>query len=252
MARRNTKTSPGFNIFIGIVMILAALILFVTGSNTKKMHKRCTQSTNGIVQSVRQERRTRKSGKRRTTYYVYVTGYEFEVDNQPIHGSSTLQSGQRLSEGASLLVYYNPSKPNIEHYTRYDDSGTGSVVCSIFIGLMGVLFFVSGVKTKAARKNIVGVREMAAGTVLSGMNGNYNYNNYNNNYNTYSNDYNNSFGNSNGYNDNNFNNGYSNNYNNNYNSNYNNNYNNGYNNGYNNNNAYSDGSNNYNDFNQLN
>ena len=279
MARRNTQASPGFMIFIGIVMVVMSMVIFTTGNNTKKMHKRCTQSTNGIVQSVTRQRRTRKSGKhRRTTYYVYLTGYEFEVNSKPIHGSSTLQSGERLSEGANLTVYYNPSDPDNDHYTRYDDTGTGGMVASVFVGLTGVILFVSGIKTKASRRSMGGVRGMAAGAVLSGMNGNNNYNsNYNNyNYNStnsFNNNYNNGFSDTNSYNNynngynnnnsyntydsngfNNNNNGYNNNnsYNNGYSNDYNNNYNNNYNNSYNNNNVYSGSSNNYNDFNQLN
>ncbi|SEK44659.1 DUF3592 domain-containing protein [Ruminococcus albus] len=280
MARRNTQSSPGFMIFIGIVMVVMSMVIFTTGNNTKKMHKRCTQSTNnGIVQSVTKQRRTRKTGKHsRTTYYVYPTSYTFDVEGKAYSGSSTLSSGQRVDVGTRITVYYNPSNPAADHYTRYDDTGTGGMVASVFVGLIGVILFVSGIKTKASRRNIGGVRGMAAGAVLSGMNGNnnYNYNTYNgNSYNNngYNNGYNNNFNNNynNGFNDtnsynNNYNNGYNNNnynsydsngfnsYNNGYNNtnSYNNGYNNDYNNSYNNNNVYSGSSNNYNDFNQLN
>ena len=261
--RRNTKSSPGLAIFMGIIFVFFAVVIFSMGTKTNNMRKRCTKSTTGIVQSVRQERRTRKKGKhRRETYYVYVTGYEFDVDGKEYHGSSTLNS--RISEGATLTISYNPSKPAEEHYSNYDSSGAGGIAASVVFGALGIIVFITGIKEKARQGGSGFSRVAAAGTgvVLNGLNNNnnYNYNNYNsngynngynnnlnNNYNTYNNDYNNSFGNSNGYSDNNFNNGYNNNYNNSYN----NNYNNGYNNGYNNNNVYSS-TNNYNDFNQLN
>jgi hypothetical protein len=271
--RRNTKSSPGLAIFMGIIFVFFAVVIFSMGTQTNNMRKRCTKSTTGIVQSVRQERRTRKRGKhRRETYYVYVTGYEFEADGKEYSGSSTLNS--RISEGAAIKVNYNPSKPAEEHYSNYDSSGNAGIAASVVFGMIGIIAVIAGFKEKARQGTLRGMAAAGTGVVLNGFNGmnnnnNYNYNNYNsngynngynnsynnnlnNNYNTYSNDYNNSFAGSNGYNDNNFNNGYSNNYNNNYNSNYNNNYNNGYNNGYNNNNVYSGGSNNYNDFNQLN
>ena len=267
--RRNTKSSPGFTIFFGLIWVVVAIVMFSVGTGKNNMRKRCTESTTGVVQSVRMERRSRKSGKHsRTTYYVYVTGYEFEADGKEYSGSSTLSESQRLEIGSTLRVSYNPSNPEKDHFSNYDNSGTGGIAVAIFLGVIGIIVVISGFREKARLGGSGFSRAAASGTgvVLNGMNNNnnYDYNNYNNNFNNgynnnynnnnYNNNYNNNNNNNyNGYNNNNgySNNNYDNGYNNNYNNNYNNGYNNNYNNSYNNNNVYS-GGNDYNDFNQLN
>lgn len=257
MSRRSSREmSPGAAIFFGIVMVVIAVVMFRIGSTTKNMHKRCTQATNGVVQSVREERRTRKSGKhsRRVTYYVYVTQYEFDVDGKEYTGKSTLSSSERLSVGATLNVHYNSADPAKDHYTDYDDNGTGGIFFAVFMGLFGLVFTSAGIKKKLTGG--VGVRQAVVGAALASSNNNNFSNSYNNNYNNSNNNFNNSY-NNNSFNGS-FNNSGSNNgvysssgFNNSYNNNnYNNNgyNNNGYNNGYNNN--YNNGNNN--DFNQLN
>ena len=256
MSRRSSREmSPGAAIFFGIVMVVIAVVMFRIGSTTKNMHKRCTQATNGVVQSVREERRTRKSGKhsrtrksgkhsRRVTYYVYVTQYEFDVDGKEYTGKSTLSSSERLSVGATLNVHYNSADPAKDHYTDYDDNGTGGIFFAVFMGLFGLVFTSAGIKKKLTGG--VGVRQAVVGAALASSNNNNFSNSYNNNYNNSNNNFNNS------YNNNSFNGSFNNSGSNNgvysssgFNNSYNNN---GYNNGYNNN--YNNGNNN--DFNQLN
>ena len=261
--RRNTKSSPGFMIFFGLIWVIIALVMFYTSSVTKNMHERCTESTTGVVQSVSSERRTRKSGKhRRVTYYVYRTNYAFDADNKTVYGTSTLSASERLETGSTLAVKYNPSNPEKEHYTRYDENGKGGMIVSGFFGVIGLIVVISGISQKA-KSGGSGFSRAAAGTgvLLNGMNNNsnYNYNTYNSNgynngynNNSYNNGYNNNY--NNGYNSNNYNNGYNNSYNNDYNSNnYNNGYNNSYNNDYNSNNYNNGYNNNYNnDYNNNN
>ena len=148
--RRNTKSSPGFTIFFGLIWVIVAIVIFSVSNKTNNMRKRCTQSTTGVVQSVRSERRTRKSGKHhRTTYYVYVTGYEFEANGKEYSGSSTLSASERLDTGATLKVTYNPSNPAKDHYSNYDNSGTGGMVVSGFLGVIGIIVVISGFAQKA-------------------------------------------------------------------------------------------------------
>lgn len=207
MARRNSRqASPGMTIVIGIIMIVISVAMFTIGNSVNNMRKRCTESTKGVVQTVREERRTKKSGKhRRVTYYVYVTGYEFDVNGSTYSGSSTLSQSDRLNVGATLTVHYNSDKPAEEHYSQYDSSGTGGIFFSVFMALFGLVFTGSGIKRKLSGG--MGVRQAIVGAAMSGgFNNNNNYNSYNNN----------------GYNNNNYNNNYSNNnysYNNSYSSN---------------------------------
>ncbi|SFB71819.1 DUF3592 domain-containing protein [Ruminococcus albus] len=180
MSRRSTKPEPGIMIFMGIIMIIMALIFFVTGSNAQKMHKRCTQSTNGTVQTVTRQMKTSQSGKySRSTYYVYLTAYTFDVNGKAYSGSSTLSSGEKVDIGTSIKVYYNPSAPSDEHYTTYDDSGKGSMICSVLLTLFGVVFIVIGIRNTASRKGMKSVPEMAACAVITSINGQkYNYGQY--------------------------------------------------------------------------
>lgn len=134
----------------GLVFALAAIVMLYVGISRNNMRKRCTESTKGVVQSVKQERRSRKSGKHSwKTYYVYKTAYEFEADGKVYSGCSTLSEYQKLNEGYSLSVKYNPSKPDKEHYTQYDKDGTGGIAASVFTGAICVIFLVSGFKEKA-------------------------------------------------------------------------------------------------------
>ena len=148
--RKNTAPAHRSMIIWGLVFALAAIVMLSIGISKNNMRKRCTESTKGVVQSVKQERRSRKSGKHSwTTYYVYKTAYEFEADGKVYSGRSTLSEFQKLNEGYRLSVKYNPSKPDKEHYTQYDKDGTGGIAASVFTGVICVIVLVAGFKEKA-------------------------------------------------------------------------------------------------------
>lgn len=220
--RRNRQASPAALIFCSIVMVIMAVVIFRVGSAQKKETARCTGTATGTVTSVREERRTKKSGKHsRTTYYVYITDYTFDVNGTEYTGFSTLSASERHNVGDTITVKYNPDKPSEEHRTPYDASGAGSEAAAIFVGIFGVIFFFAGIKAKADKARGIGVgaqpismRQAAVGAILgaaerSNNNNSYN-NNYNNNYSNTNSNFNNGY-NNNSYNNNSFDNGYNNN-----------------------------------------
>lgn len=165
-ARTNTVPSYKTFFFWGLILMLTATVMFFVGIYTNNMRERCTESTKGVVQSVKQERRSRKSGKHSwTTYYVYKTAYEFEADGKVYSGRSTLSEFQKLNEGYRLSVKYNPSKPDKEHYTQYDKDGTGGIAASVFCGVIGVIILAAGIKDKARFNRSNGIN-----ADLNGMN----------------------------------------------------------------------------------
>lgn len=212
MARR-TKSSPMLNTVIGIVVLIIGLFTIGKTVSTKKVMEKCTSTVQGEVTSVSRVRHSKKSGKRRRTYYTYTTYYSYEVDGKRYTGSVSLGESNRLSEGSSINVSYEPAHPdnNCTSYAR--SQNTNGYVSGGFMILLGVVFTGSGIKSKR-RGNTLNDTARAAIPFAAGMDNNYNsnFNNYNNNYNSnnFNNGYNNNFGG--GYdNSNNYNNGYGNN-----------------------------------------
>ena len=254
---RVRKKSPAGMIIGGICFMLVAAIVFTMGQREKAMQKRCTEETSATITSVDRQTRSRKSGKHRHYYYVYKSGYIFDVGSTSYSGSTTLKSSPTIGE--SIAVYYNPNDPD-ENYTDNDKVDYAAFFVPILFGVLGLMFFITGIKEGKEERSYggnyrnSGIGGAIVGAALSDRNNNYNsYNNQSsfgntNSYNSYNNQ--SSFGNTNSYNSYNNQNGFGGN--------------NGYN-GYNNQNGF-DGSNGYNngynnnynggyndsDFNQLN
>ncbi len=257
MARRR-RNSPIGMIFAGIITVLMTGFMIIAANREMKIQERCTANTSATITSVSKEKRSKKSGKRRTTYYVYRTGYEFDVDTSTYNGSTTLNHSSTI--GNTIAVHYNPKNPN-ENYTNNEKVVKVALILPGLFGVVGVILIFAGISAKRKSRNIggnynnMGIGGAIVGAALSDRNNNYNsYNNQNgfggnNSYNSYNNQ--SSFGNTNSYNGYNNQNGF--NGNNGYNS-YNNQNgfggNNGYN-GYNNQNGFG-GNNGYNGYNNQN
>ena len=243
MARsRSGRNHPVLTIIFGLIFAVVAAAGILSARAEKKMQERCTSSASAVVTSVSSERRSRKSGKHRTYYYVYVTSYVFEANDSEYSGKTTLSSGERREVGDTMGVYYNPAKPT-EHFTENERVTAFSVVMPALFCVFGFIVVISALSVfRKARNNNMTVRDAMLGSAVAGSSNNFN-NNYNNNFGSYNsaNNYN-SFNNGSSYNNNG---SYSS-------SGFNNSYNN---NGYVNTNSYNGGySNNYNDndYNQLN
>ncbi|EGC02348.1 DUF3592 domain-containing protein [Ruminococcus albus] len=254
---RVRKNSPVGMIVGGICFMLVAAIVFTMGQREKAMQKRCTEETSATITSVDRQTRSKKSGKHRHYYYVYKSGYIFDVGSTSYSGSTTLKSSPTIGE--SIAVYYNPNDPD-ENYTDNDKVDYASFFVPILFGVLGLMFFITGIKEGKEERSYggnyrnSGIGGAVVGAALSDRNNNYNsYNNNNyygrvNSYNSYdqngfngNNGYNgynnqNGFGGNNGYNSYNNQNGFGGN--------------NGYN-GYNNQNGFG-GNNGYNSYNNQN
>ena len=227
---RVTRKNPVGLVLVGIIMVLLTFFMINAAKKEKAMQDRCTANATATITTVSKEKRSKKSGKRRTTYYVYRTGYEFDVDTATYNGSTTLNHSSTI--GDTIPVHYNPNDPG-EHYTNNEKVVTAAMVIPGFIGVIGVIMIIAGITSKKQTRSIGGnYNNMGIGGAIVGAalsNSSNNYNSYNNNgYNNQS-----SFGGNNGYNSYNNQNGFGGN----------NNYN-----GYNNQNSFG-GNNNYNGYN---
>ena len=165
-ARTNMVPSYKTLFFWGLILMLTATVIFFFGIYTNNMRERCTESTTGVVKSVKKLRVTKKTGTHRTeTNYWYKTTYEFKVDGKVYSGRSTLDEKRRLYEGSSLSVNYNPSKPGKEHYTPLDADCTGKFAVSVFFGVIGIIILAAGIKDKARFNRSNGIN-----ADLNGMN----------------------------------------------------------------------------------
>ncbi|MBE6874871.1 MAG: DUF3592 domain-containing protein [Ruminococcus albus] len=242
MARRR-RNSPIGMIFAGIITVLMTGFMIMAANREMKIQERCTANTSATITSVSKEKRSKKSGKRRTTYYVYRTGYEFDVDTSTYNGSTTLNHSSTI--GNTIAVHYNPKNPN-ENYTNNEKVVKVALILPGLFGVVGVILIFAGISAKRKSRNIggnynnMGIGGAIVGAALSDRNNNYNsYNNQSsfsntNSYNSYNNQ--NGFGGNSGYNSYNNQNGFGGN--------------NGYN-GYNNQNGFG-GNNGYNGYNNQN
>ena len=201
---RVTRKNPVGLVLVGIIMVLLTVFMINAARKEKAMQDRCTANAAATITTVSKEKRSKKSGKRRTTYYVYRTGYEFDVDTATYNGSTTLDHSSTI--GDTIPVHYNPNDPG-EHYTNNEKVITAAMVIPGFIGVIGVIMIIAGITAKKQTRSIggnynnSGIGGAIVGAALS--NSSNNYNSYNNNgYNGRVNGYNNqsSFGGNNNYN----------------------------------------------------
>ena len=201
---RVTRKNPVGLVLVGIIMVLLTFFMINAAKKEKAMQDRCTANATATITTVSKEKRSKKSGKRRTTYYVYRTGYEFDVDTATYNGSTTLDHSSTI--GDTIPVHYNPNDPS-EHYTNNEKVITAAMVIPGFIGVIGVILIIAGITSKKQTRsmggnyNNMGIGGAIVGAALSDSSNNYN--SYNNNgYNGRVNGYNNqsSFGGNNGYN----------------------------------------------------
>ena len=193
--RLRRRSSPLSMILFGAVFIIVGLVSFFSVSQQKKRQSKCTSVTSAVVTNVREQRRSRKSGKHRRYYYVYVTKYAFEVNDASYDGSTTFSASDRLDVGNTITVKYDPADPN-NNFTSNDRVGSSATVIPLLtFGGFGMLFMFAGIRQRGREQNGTDLRMTPFGAAV-GFNS-YDNNGYNNDYNSYNNNngnYNNSYG----------------------------------------------------------
>ena len=130
----------------GIVFLIAAAVFFFVGNNIREMRSRCTESTEGIVTNVREERKTKGSGDKKKKYSVYVTEYYFYANDHKY--SDTVEAKDSLfppKKGNAITVNYDPADPDEAHYTKYDNGAVGYLVTAGAMGAFGIVAIVCGI-----------------------------------------------------------------------------------------------------------
>ena len=120
-----------------ILFIMVGLVLVGIGGffwwHDKNLRQECTAQTAGVVidegHSIK-NKNGRRADKYRPTFAYSVEGVEYTKQTNTEHGA------RRFSEGQSVTVFYDPSKP--QRYYILEEGGPGSLVWIPVI--LGVLF----------------------------------------------------------------------------------------------------------------
>lgn len=126
--------------FAGILILIAAVTGLVKTLSDRHLASLCTEQTQGQVISVTEKLHTRRRGK---SYFSYPTEYEFYVGSAKYTGTVDVREAQRVEQGETITVYYDPVDPANNTTDLAKRIGSGQlvymVIC-IFFGTGMVIF----------------------------------------------------------------------------------------------------------------
>ena len=128
--------------FAGILILIAALTGLVKTLSDKYLAALCTEQTQGQVISVTEKLHTRRRGK---SYFSYPTEYVFTVGSERYTGSVDVREAQRVEQGETITVYYDPDAPTKNTTALAKQISNGQLVymiICIFFGA-GMIIFVN-------------------------------------------------------------------------------------------------------------